>query len=128
MAQLPWYKSRTALIGTLIISILIVLKSYAYYVSAQEQKQTKNRIVELHTLDSLYTRLTAKSEHPELAEFNTTVIDKPLEKQARSILADTKASQKQRKLAQTYLKKYANTINKGKVIDNIALASQRSKS
>jgi hypothetical protein len=109
--QLPWYKSKTAIISALVIGVLLVLKTYAFYVSTQEQKHTADRIVSLHALDPLYNKHITQNERSKPTKFTPTIIDKPIEKQARSILADTKASPKQRKLAQIYLQKYGeNTL------------------
>jgi hypothetical protein len=101
--QLPWYKSTTAIIGALVISVLFILKAYASYASVQEQELTKNRIDSLHTTKPILERSPNSVSSSYAVLFNASQTDVSIKQQARDILMNERADQKQRKLAQLYL-------------------------
>jgi hypothetical protein len=101
--RLPWYKSNTAIVGTLIIVVLMALKTYASYASIQEQKQTERRIESLSAIKPVQVSDEQADNTSLFHWFDKSHSNEPLIKQAQNILAREHVSERQRKLAQLYI-------------------------
>ena len=97
--MLPWYKSKTAVVGVLAIATLITLKAYANYNSARAQELTVQRISSL----SQYELSTNESNGSSASSSRSGLLTHGIEEQALAILASDSANQEQKKLAAIYL-------------------------